>query len=48
MTYDVTNAQSFENIGDFWLNEVQTYGDNEILKYLIGNKSDAVEERCVS
>lgn len=39
---------SFAEIEDYWLNEVENYGDKGVEILLIGNKSDDDEKREVS
>ena len=48
MVYDITSKQSFEEINNFWLNEVETYADPTAVMAIIGNKMDAVSDRSVS
>jgi Ras-related protein Rab-18 len=40
--YDVTRRETFSNI-EVWLNELNQYaGSQEVIKMLVGNKSDLV------
>lgn len=47
LVYDITQAQSFENI-QRWLNEVREYSAENILLMLVGNKRDLKDQREVS
>ncbi len=47
LTYDITREETFSNILE-WLKEVKNHANNDILLYLIGNRSDLEEEREVS
>ena len=38
--YDITNKNSFESIKNIWYEDVQNYFDNELMIYILGNKSD--------
>ena len=39
IVYDITERRSFEEI-DNWLAEVDKYADENVVKLLVGNKSD--------
>ena len=39
LTYDVTNEQSLESL-EYWIEELKTKADNDILLFLAGNKVD--------
>ena len=41
--YDITNLQSFKSISDFWYEEIKKNVQENILLYLVGNKSDLSE-----
>ena len=41
LVYDVTSRTSFENI-IMWLNELEVYAGTNIVKMLVGNKTDKV------
>lgn len=45
MVYDVTNAQSFEDIEKYWLHEVVSYGEKNVQLLVIGNKHDLEEQK---
>jgi len=48
LVYDVTNRDSFQKV-DNWLNELETYSTNhDLIKMLVGNKCDMLDERVVS
>jgi len=46
IVYDVTNEESFKNV-DFWLSEIKKYGLPDIVKILIGNKSDRIDKKVI-
>ncbi len=51
LVYDVTDANSFDNIANKWLRTVAEYADgggDDVEKVLVGNKSDVEEKRVVS
>ena len=48
IVYDVTNANSFENIRKVWLDQIEQHADEGCKKMLVGNKVDLVGERSVS
>jgi small GTP-binding protein len=47
LVYDITNRQSFENLKNVWLKQVQEFGHANIKVMLIGNKLDRKEARQV-
>jgi Ras-related protein Rab-18 len=48
LVYDITDRDSFENI-THWLKEIDLYSsDEEVVKFLIGNKMDNQENRVIS
>jgi Ras-related protein Rab-2A len=47
LTYDITRDETFSNIVE-WLKEVRQHANQDILIYLIGNRSDLEDEREVS
>ncbi|XP_077536952.1 uncharacterized protein LOC144149273 [Haemaphysalis longicornis] len=47
IVYDVTNKTSFDNINK-WLEEIAEYAPGDVIKLLVGNKSDMTEKKAVS
>mmetsp|Transcript_15749 Transcript_15749/g.16341 ORF Transcript_15749/g.16341 Transcript_15749/m.16341 type:complete len:210 (+) Transcript_15749:3-632(+) len=47
LVFDLTDSSSFESL-DFWLDSIRKFNNDDILIYLLGNKSDKEEERDVS
>lgn len=47
MVYDVSNQESFDNIMK-WLNEINKYATDDVVKLLVGNKCDLESQREVS
>ena len=45
--FDLTNRESFEHV-EKWLEEINKYAKENVMRFLIGNKSDLVNERQVS
>ena len=45
--FDLTERESFEHIGK-WLDEINKYAKENVMRFLIGNKSDLVDKRKVS
>lgn len=49
LVYDVTRRDTFTNLSDVWLKEVDLYSTNQdCIKMLVGNKVDKDSERVVS
>jgi GTPase SAR1 family protein len=46
LIFDLTIKDSFQDIKNYWINEVESYTDSNALLVLVGNKIDA--ERQVS
>jgi len=46
VVYDITDRQSFQNV-QRWLEDVERYAPDNVLKMLVGNKSDLVDQRDV-
>ena len=46
LVYDVTGEMSFRNL-NYWYESIKNSADNDIVIYLIGNKSDLIEEEEV-
>eukprot|EP01125_Pyxidicula_operculata_P004641 TRINITY_DN1745_c0_g1_i1.p1 TRINITY_DN1745_c0_g1~~TRINITY_DN1745_c0_g1_i1.p1 ORF type:complete len:126 (-),score=14.32 TRINITY_DN1745_c0_g1_i1:115-492(-) len=47
IVYDITNRVSFDNVTE-WLNEIAKHASDDVLKILVGSKSDLDENRSVS
>ncbi|GLI60482.1 hypothetical protein VaNZ11_002641 [Volvox africanus] len=47
VVYDITNRQSFLNTAR-WIQEVRTERGNDVIIFLVGNKTDLVDKRQVS
>ena len=47
LVYDITNTTSFEDLG-YWVGEVNESLSEGVLLYIIGNKSDLIEQEAVS
>jgi Ras-related protein Rab-1A len=46
LVYDITDRQSFKDIEN-WLAEVDKFGNENVVKLLVGNKSDLENNRQV-
>ena len=44
LVYDVTSEMSFKNL-NYWYESIKNSADNDIVIYLIGNKSDLIYEQ---
>lgn len=47
MVYDITDKQSFKDIEN-WLAEVDKFANDNVVKLLVGNKSDLESQRAVT
>ncbi|OQV20307.1 Ras-related protein Rab-11B [Hypsibius exemplaris] len=47
IVYDISHRKSFTNV-DFWLRELQMFGEERIVTLLVGNKCDLESSRAVS
>ncbi|PNW88851.1 hypothetical protein CHLRE_01g047550v5 [Chlamydomonas reinhardtii] len=47
VVYDITNRQSFLNTAR-WIQEVRTERGNDVIIFLVGNKTDLIDKRQVS
>jgi len=47
VVFDLTDESSFHNV-QMWLSEIERYTNEDVVKLLIGNKSDLVSKRAVS
>ena len=45
--FDLTDRQSFEHV-EKWLEEINKYAKENVMRFLIGNKSDLVDKRQVT
>ena len=45
--FDLTERESFEHI-EKWLDEINKYAKENVMRFLIGNKSDLVDKRKIS
>ena len=48
LVYDITNKKSFNNIKDYWYNELKENTDSEVIFNVVGNKLDLYESEQVS
>ncbi|XP_074568099.1 ras-related protein RABC2a-like [Curcuma longa] len=49
LVYDVTKRETFTNIADVWIKEIELYATNHnCIKVLVGNKADKESERTVT
>ena len=46
LVFDLTRKESFDDL-PFWINEVKTYGAENIVFFLVGNKTDLINNREV-
>ena len=47
LVYDITRKDSFEQIKEFWINQVKEFGPSGLILVLCANKSDLVKEERV-
>ena len=47
VVFDLTNRQSYEHVQK-WMNDINRYAKDNVIKFLIGNKSDLINERQVN
>ena len=47
LVYDITVLKSFEEIQNYWVNQVKESAPNDIIIAICGNKSDLIEEEKV-
>ena len=48
LVFDLTDQNSFNDLKDIWLNDVENYGEKNTLILIVGNKLDLIEERKVT
>lgn len=46
--YDITRESSYKEIKTFWINELSTYSNEDIIKVLVANKSDLYFDEKIS
>jgi Ras-related protein Rab-2A len=46
--YDITDRSTFQNIEIRWLPDLANLGNSNLVKVLVGNKSDKASDRSVS
>ena len=47
LVYSIDDLESFNSIKEFWLSEIYNYIQENTIIYLIGNKSDLIDERVI-
>lgn len=47
IVFDLTDLDSFNNV-DGWVNDLNKYSNKQVVRILIGNKNDLVNERVIS
>ncbi|VDL70170.1 unnamed protein product [Nippostrongylus brasiliensis] len=47
IVFDITNEKTFHNI-PYWLNNVERFANSNVIKFLVGNKSDLESMRQIS
>lgn len=47
ITYDITDKNTFDHV-EFWAQQLDLHGDENVQRILVGNKSDLLEHRKVS
>ena len=48
IVYDITNKKSFEEVKNYWVDEVKNNGPEKIMIYIVGNKYDLYLEEQVN
>ena len=48
LVYDVTNKESFTNLKNSWLKDLNASAPDSMLKFIVGNKQDLLEDVNVS
>ena len=48
LVYDITRKESYENIKNYWYQQIQENGDKNLVLGIVGNKSDLYEVEAVS
>ncbi len=47
LIYDVTDRESFSEIFQYWLDEIETFSEPDSILVILGNKVDLVDEEQV-
>ena len=47
IVYDVTKAKSFEEIKNYWINQIKENSPENIILVIVANKSDLIEQKQV-
>ena len=47
LLFDLTDQHSFENV-EKWMNDIYNHADQNVIKFLIGNKLDLVSQRVIT
>jgi len=47
LTYDITDEETFKHV-EYWVEQLQSHGDENVQRILVGNKSDLTDLRKVS
>ena len=48
IVYDVTSKKSFEEIKAYWMDLVKENGPKKVIMYIVGNKTDLLDQEVVS
>ena len=48
LVYDISRKTSFESIKDYWYEQLKTFGEEKMIFYIVGNKTDLFEQEEVS
>ena len=48
IVYDITNKKSFEEIKGYWMDLVKENGPKKVIMYIVGNKTDLLDQEVVS
>ena len=48
LVYDITNKKSFEEINNYWYEQVKESRDKDTILALVGNKNDLINKKDVS
>jgi GTPase SAR1 family protein len=45
--YDITDATSYDRVKRYWINEIEQYCSEHVVKLIVGNKCDLAMNRAV-